>query len=263
MNAVSNIASISKYISFGDQTIAIIEESSNRKLQTWNFGGKVLTLYIIPTTTEKFEDFMQYEDVVCASECPHTKRNLGDCYVNSMSVFSVMRGYRSAIEKGKVPQIFFNKSHYGVRATAHGDIASLNFEGRMFVYNLLAQATGVRAYTSGWARDNMQMFSEVCMASVNSIEDAERAQRLGWRTYRARVGADSTQVISAQRHLRETNCVVLGNGHAFEQGRGCFGNCATPCNGKLHNVVSPDHDKLKRAQKKFDMRISLQAQAGV
>jgi len=254
MISADRIGAIPKYSSFGDHTIAIIEDASNRKLQAWTFGGKVLTLYIIPTSTEHF-DFTDYEDLVCAKECPHTKRNLGDCYVTAHSVFSVRRGYRNAKNSGKNPKVFFDNSHFGVRATAHGDIAALNFEGRMFVYNLLAQATQTRAYTSGWARPDMQMFSTLCMASVNSIPDAERAQALGWKTYRARIGAGQTTIISAQRHLKETNCVVLGNGHIFEDGRGCFGKCPTPCNAKDYNVVSPDHAKLKLAQKKFDSKI--------
>ena len=247
--SASNCAVISKYNTFGDHTIVVISETSNRKLQARFFVGKTFNIYIIPSSDKQIDSWEAYENVVCSKECPHRKDQLGDCYVGSYSVWSVVRKYRESLAENKNPQTIYDKSNYAVRATAHGDMEVLNFEGRMFMYNLLVNASEARAYTSGWNTPHMQMFSDICMASVNDIESARQAQALGWKTYRVRHNT------STQKDLREVNCVVLGNGHISEQGRGCFGSCATPCNGKRHNVVSPNHEKLKAMQKRFDEKL--------
>jgi hypothetical protein len=242
-----------KYFPFGELTIALVEESSNRKLQVYNSKLKVLTAYIIPTHLQKseFATWQMYEDVVCAQNCKHTKRNGGTCYVGGIqySVWKVIEAFHTNPEKTfKLPEA------YGIRATAHGDLCRLNADGKLFMKILMEGAQEVRAYTAGWLQQDMIDMFQNCgvMASVYNSADALLAQGLGWRTYRYR---ESDNV---RAHDGERNCTLLGNGHPSEDGRGCFAACPSPCNGTAFNVVSPDHEKLKRQQKRLDnIQVSL------
>lgn len=235
---------IKKYNSFGNLTIALVEESTNRKLQT-PFFGKVLTAYIIPTTTEKFVgDWSAYEDIVCAEACRHKVRNGGSCYVRPLaySVFQVRKGFENNPNKMiTLPQI------YGIRATAHGDIGQLNLEGKLWLKSMMENASSNRAYSAAWRdHDMIEHFQGLVQASVYDESERLLAKALGWRTYRYRE-SDHTP-----SHDGERNCVVLGNGHHTEHGRGCFAACPSPCNGKDFDVVSPNHEKLERQQKRLD-----------
>jgi hypothetical protein len=237
---------IPKYSAFGELTLAFVEESSNRKLQAYRSGIKVLTAYIMPTSTDRFEgDWSDYERAVCSLECKHRKELGGSCYVGAapMSVWSMAKGYRNNHHKD--PQIALPRM-YGIRATAHGDMCRLNAEGKRYLAEIMQNAAQVRAYTAGWREhDTIEHFQGLAMASVYDDTEALFARGLGWRTYRYRE-SDNTRA-----HNGERNCTLLGNGHPSEDGRGCFAACPSPCNGRDFDVVSPDHPKLLRQQQRL------------
>lgn len=235
---------IPKYTAFGDLTLAFVEESSNRKLQAYNSDLKVLTAYIIPTSTAHFDgDWNDYERAVCSLDCKHRKELGGSCYVGAapMSVWSVSRGYRANPTKTlRLPEA------YGIRATAHGDMCRLNAEGKKYLADLMRNAKEVRAYTAGWREgDTIDHFQGIAMASVYDDSEALLARGLGWRTYRYRESDHQ------RAHNGERNCTLVGNGHESEDGRGCFAKCPSPCNGRDFDVLSPDKPKLLRQQKRL------------
>lgn len=239
------VRTIPKYSVFGDLALAFVEESSNRKLQAYRSGIKVLTAYVIPSQTEKFEgDWDDYEHAVCSLDCKHRKELGGSCYVGTapMSVWATLRGYRDNHANPQKNSIKL-PDEYGIRATAHGDMCRLNADGKRYLAELMRGAAQVRAYTAGWREgDTIEHFQGMAMASVYDESEALFARGLGWRTYRFR---ESTQTRS---HDGERNCTLLGNGHASEDGRGCFAACPSPCNGRDFDVVSPDKPKLLRQQ---------------
>jgi len=222
---------------FGEQTLALVKDSDNRKLQSAK-GTTSLTLYVIPTNRVNTGNFGAYEDKVCWASCVHKKSNQGTCYVTAHSTLMVAKAFWSRYEANTHEQEFLNvTASYHVRATAHGDIGMLNAEGKLKVLELLLNSTHHVAYTAAWRSPEMQTFRRYVMASVSTTTDAADARAAGWHTYRVH----STD---APRAKGEVQCLVKGTGHASEQGRGCFSGCKTPCNGS-RDIVSPNPERIQ------------------
>lgn len=226
-----------RYFVFGEQTLALVKDSDNRKLQSAK-GTTSLTLYIIPTHRTGTGDFSDYEDKVCWASCVHKKSNQGTCYVAAYSPISVAKAFWNRHEAGCADRETINVSaSYHVRASAHGDIGMLNSDGKLKVLELLLNSTRHTAYSAAWRAPEMQSFRRYVMASVSTPAEREEARANGWHTYRAHSN-------DTPRTQGEAQCLVKGTGHPSEQGRGCFSGCKTPCNGS-RDIVSPDPKRIQ------------------
>lgn len=81
----------------------------------------------------------------------------------------------------RIPKVFEGLK---VRIGAYGDPAAVPFELWDLVTSKASHWTG---YTHQWKRCDERL-KRICMASVDSLDEAEHAQSLGWRTFR--VGVD-------------------------------------------------------------------------
>lgn len=74
-----------------------------------------------------------------------------------------------------------------IRLGAYGDPVAAPLE----IYGLcLRNNSGITGYTHQW-RIAHHDWKSICMASVETVDDAQQAQRLGWRTYRIRPTAEA------------------------------------------------------------------------
>lgn len=104
------------------------------------------------------------------------------CYVTvSNSVRSVYEAYRrgSYGMSTDIPSLVKGKR---VRIGAYGNFSN----APLWVTEQLASGDGWTLYEHNWAAAHAQLLRPYAMASVSSVEDKERANRLGWRTFRVR-----------------------------------------------------------------------------
>ena len=90
-----------------------------------------------------------------------------------------------------------------VRLGAYGDPAAVPV--RVW-RELLADAVGHTGYSHQWdtrgnatLTRNLRALRVLVMASVETVADAERAQRAGWRTFRVRPAADPGEMMQGER----------------------------------------------------------------
>ena len=97
-----------------------------------------------------------------------------------------------------------------IRLGAYGDPAAIPFENTS---RLLAGADDWTGYSHQWRARYAQPYRELCMASVETIEDADVAQLMGWRTFRIKGKRDPVAVgemlCPSETHNRQcTNCLA-------------------------------------------------------
>lgn len=74
-----------------------------------------------------------------------------------------------------------------IRLGAYGDPVAAPLDAYAIC---LQNNTGVTGYTHQW-RTAHDDWKKICMASVETLDDAQQAQRLGWRTFRIRPTPDA------------------------------------------------------------------------
>lgn len=152
-------------------------ESDNRKtgdmIQTW-----ILREDISPTMARSTG-----EDRSFCGDCPVR----GPCYVNwGQAPASIFRAYHRGgyIDLRRKPAVMRRiVSGRVVRMGAAGDPAMIPLQHWLRV---LQGADGWTGYTHQWRHPWAQPMRELCMASVESLEDQDLARSMGWRTYRIR-----------------------------------------------------------------------------
>lgn len=152
-------------------------ESDNRKtgdmIQTW-----ILREDISPTMARSTG-----EDRSFCGDCPVR----GPCYVNwGQAPASIFRAYHRGgyIDLRRKPAVMRRiVSGRVVRMGAAGDPAMIPLQHWLRV---LQGADGWTGYTHQWRHPWAQPMRELCMSSVESLEDQDLARSMGWRTYRIR-----------------------------------------------------------------------------
>ena len=178
----------------GAPIVAIaITSSSNRKT------GNMVQTYILRADVDPLTASRQGADVSICGTCPHRHHTGGACYVN------LGRGPRAVFDaymRGRYPQdpsaAAFASLGRMVRLGTYGDPAAVPTH---VWQSLTAAAAGHTGYTHQWANPHTDpALATLCMASVDSDDDAARAIMLGWRYFRIRPGTD------APLHAREFVC---------------------------------------------------------
>jgi hypothetical protein len=164
----------------GQRIIVILtgltDDSANSKtgkmLQTW-----ILRADRKPTTARK-----EGCDVSVCGDCPHRR---GSCYVNLgqgpravYDCWSAGKGYSDYDPSVHDPLI----SDRTIRLGSYGDPSAVPIET---FEPILAVADSHTGYTHQWDKPIGSDYRAVCMASVDTVEQADDAVRAGWRYFYA------------------------------------------------------------------------------
>ena len=159
--------------------------SNNRKT------GDMIQTWILRQDVSPVEAMKDGRDKSICGTCPHGP-GAGDggrsCYVNvGQAPLSVWRAYR----RGAYPVtdgLLGWADGRAVRLGAYGDPGAVPFERCDQLVRRSAAHTG---YTHQW-RSCDERYREICMASVDTVEEARVARSRGWRTFRTRLqGSES------------------------------------------------------------------------
>ena len=199
-------------------------------------GGMIQT-FIIRSDIEPTEAIKTGDDASVCGDCIHRGDGMGKdrtCYVNiGQSVLSVYRAYKRGSYRrwpgGGATGRKIRLGNYGDPMAAPITVWVEFVEG----------ADGLTGYTHQWQRVHPgtllhHLFSSLCMASVDTPEQARAAQEAGWRYFRVALPSQ------AQRMQGETLCP------ASEQA-GRIKNCDTclACSGKsrgfTRSIYIPAH----------------------
>lgn len=143
--------------------------------------GPMVQLTILPKNVHPLESNKNYnagedQHTVCG-DCPLIKRG---CYVNV--AFSVTQIYKN-LKRNLYPKtddfsIFKNKA---VRFGAWGEPVLFPLRKMKKIIDVAKNWTG---YTHQWTKKFAQSYKQYLMASVSNVNDKEKANAMGWRTFR-------------------------------------------------------------------------------
>lgn len=148
--------------------------------------GDMIQTWIIRSDVKPNDAVKTGADVSVCGNCPHRPRNLGSCYVR---VFQGPRAVYESYKKGNYPVIPKHNLEYmfaghRVRLGSYGDPAAVPYEILSLLVKYSLTHTG---YTHQWKENWFdKKTANVCMASVDNVEDFERAKKLAMRTFRVR-----------------------------------------------------------------------------
>lgn len=155
--------------------------------------GAMVQTFIIRSDVAPMDALRSGADASICGDCRHRPALNGSCYVNVgksvSSVFGALQRGRYA-EPGKdycpsiLPDLLAGET---VRLGTYGDPAAVPFQ----VWRAATvRAAAVNGYTHQWARPEFAVFRLLCMASVDSEQEAREARAAGWRTFRVKAAAD-------------------------------------------------------------------------
>lgn len=191
-----------------DDTVRLIladSKSQNRKT------GDMVQAFILAKETAPHNRVKSGHDGLICGDCPF--RSGAGCYVNvGQAPASTWRAHIKR-DFATLPEIAKRVAGRMVRLGAYGDPAAIPFEVWQTV---LRGSKGWTGYTHAWRYCDPR-FSRICMASVESAEDAAEAHAAGWRTFRVASGYDAMQP-------REIACLSDARGISCEDCGLCNGN---------------------------------------
>lgn len=207
----------------GDPIALILtDKSTNRKT------GTMIQSWIIPTK----DGVMSNDEAVCG-DCP---LRAGACYVTK---FFAPNNIQKTYWKGGYEKIDYRwLRHEVLRIGSWGDPAAIPFE----VWEDLLRRTKMQhrftGYTHQW-RTCDPRFATICMASVETLEDAELAHSMGYKTFRVKSADEPKQP-------NETMCLNTTIGASCK-------NCLL-CNTASGDIVIDVHGSINAVYKYKDYR---------
>lgn len=168
-----------------------IKGTASRNVKT----GALVQTWILRSDVEPTQAVHTGADRSICGDCPHRgeivdgKNVSRSCYV---AVFQApLNIYRTA-KRGGYPRIKGDKAAAllagrNVRLGAYGDPAAVPFHAWARILKHAARGTG---YTHQWRQADSR-FARYCMASADSLKEAEQARAMGYRTFRVGTHAES------------------------------------------------------------------------
>lgn len=193
--------------------------------------GPMHQLWILRSDVDPINSSKMAIDGAICGDCPLRRSSGGACYV---TLFHGPSGVFKSYHKGiytKLDVSEFNVFNGKVmRFGAYGDSAMLP---REIVSALKDVVNDHTAYTHQFNRFDMR---DVAMASVESIEEKERLNELGWRTFRVITPNESLakNEIICPNYTHGTKCIDCG-----------LCNGVKGVNDKRKNIAIPIHGALK------------------
>lgn len=175
--------------------------------------GAVLQAWILSAETHPLDAQGGADAAVCG-DCIHRQ---GSCYVNlAWAPANIWKAWRRGVTRpleaptGRV-----------VRLGAYGDPVAIPFDAWM---SWLAPAKGWLGYTHQWRTAAAAPFRALCMASVDTPEEAHEARAAGWRTFRVRAaGAPLVPGVEGRREVMCPASEEAGHRTTCEKCRLCDG----------------------------------------
>jgi len=147
--------------------------------------GPMIQTWIIRKDVNPCEAYTTGQDKSICGDCKH--RKWGTCYVNT---YQAPLNIYKAYHRGKYTKLSLENIHwfkgYNLRIGSYGDPVAIPFE---LWESLRKVAEGHSSYTHQW-RTCDQRFKQICMASVDTEKEREKAKKMGWRTFRIRLKDD-------------------------------------------------------------------------
>ncbi len=149
--------------------------------------GDMIQTYILRADVPPIEAVKQGADESICGACPHRGDGSGhdrSCYV---TLFHGPRAVYAAFQRGSYPKGAADASGRMVRLGTYGDPAAVPVD---VWERLLAGSEGFTGYTHQWRRPDVpaETWAPLVMASVETIEEMDAAQALGYRTFRVTPG---------------------------------------------------------------------------
>lgn len=162
--------------------------SSNRKT------GNIDTLWLLPLAEKPSYAVKTGDDRAVCGDCRHKPSRDGTCYVlpyqSPNTIWRTNGGDNVTALEDVVP------SSPIVRLGGYGDPAMLPFP---FIEKFVSLYRSAIGYSHQWEWCD-QRYRKLLLASVDSEEEKERANAMGWRTFRVRKSEGSI-------HTGETLCI--------------------------------------------------------
>jgi hypothetical protein len=170
--------------------------------------GNMAQVWILPADMAPHDAVKTGADSSVCGDCKHRRGNGGACYVTPfqgpLSVFKAWQKGAYPIASQRILIQTLAGRH--VRLGAYGDPAALPAG---VLLRLTGHAAGWTGYTHAWrtleararsaaehcdSRNDPIIVRSLCMASCDTVAEAEEAQALGWRTFRVHGAADAAPV---------------------------------------------------------------------
>ena len=145
--------------------------------------GAMVQTFIMRQDIAPHEATKTGDDISICGDCTHRPANGGSCYVKVFQApLSTWRAYKRGrylkISPQDATELFAGRFF---RLGTYGDPAAAPYQ----IWRAATLKTkGNNGYTHQWKR--FQSFKTLCMASADSVADANEAQALGWRTFRVK-----------------------------------------------------------------------------
>lgn len=154
--------------------------------------GPVVQLRILVTDVNPKEAQESGRDALVCGTCSlrpiKVDPDKKPCYVRMRGELATWKAHKGEPAAFNAPEIL---SRMGLRIGAYGDPAMLP---EQIVRRLCSVANKFRpnhtGFTQRWRLKSSQWLRFFCMASVESVEEADKAHDLGWRTYRVRKSSE-------------------------------------------------------------------------
>lgn len=149
--------------------------------------GDMIQSWMLPmdwVDTKRIDD-----DTAVCGDCPHSWRADDTCYLHKgmafMGLLSTAKSWPQAyVTSGALRKDFI--SLFKDRLVRFGSFGEPVLMGKEVVSAICAVAKGWTGYTHQWAKPEYQWAKKYFMASADTDEQAQKAQAMGWRTFRVR-----------------------------------------------------------------------------
>lgn len=190
----------------------ITEASSNDKT------GDMVQTFIMRSDIEPHVALKTGDDASVCGDCQHRPANDGTCYVR---VFQAPLSTYRAFQRGRyaIPHVDYDPailpdlfSGLAFRMGTYGDPAAVPYDIWFDCVRFARELTG---YTHQWRNAAFNVLAMICMASVDSEEQALEAHAMGWRTFRVRAShepklANEFVCPASKEAGYKTNCAACG-----------------------------------------------------
>jgi hypothetical protein len=184
MNKVNGVILYQGPSKFNGKPIIVIANGLITDSQNEKTGNMVQTYILCADQNPVSANYNFKDDAICGY-CKHAKH--GTCYVTlhegPYSVYyAYLRGLYPVYNEAEHSELFKDKS---VRLGSYGDPAAVGYEIWENILKLTNKFTG---YTHAWGNKKIDpRFKNIIMASCDTIKETQKAQSVGWRTFRIRL----------------------------------------------------------------------------
>lgn len=149
--------------------------------------GEMLQTYILRDKIHPVVAVQKKQDDAICGDCPHRGRS---CYVainrDPSNVYNAFRsGSYKKVSLLEAAQMIKGKP---IRIGTYGDPGAVPIH---IWDKLLKYVEGWTGYTHQWRQKKNKCLQRYCMASVENVKDANKARKMGWRTFRIKSNPES------------------------------------------------------------------------